>query len=464
MNQVHYLSLCEVGQRIQSQETSSVEVTQQLLDRIERLDPTLNSYLHVMKESALQQAAQADEEIARGQFRGPLHGVPIALKDLIWTKDTPTTHGMTIHIDHYPPEDSTVVNRFREAGAVILGKLIQTESAFADHHPDVTHPTNPWGNSLWTGVSSSGSGVATAAGLCFGAIGTDTGGSIRFPSNANGLTGIKPTWGRVTRHGAFELAASLDHIGPIARSVADAAAMLQAIAGHDEKDPTSSTLPVPDYLALMTKGLKKCRIGLDSQWAFEGVDSETKQALKEAINTLTELGAEIVDISMPDTDEAARDWSGLCAVETAVAHEPTYPAQRDQYGPGLAGLLDLGHSLSAMEYQKLLLRRAALRGHINALFEQVDLIFAPANSFAGLTWETMERFGTDEELFRGVLRFTSAFDSSGHPTVTLPCGQTPNGAPIGFQLVAAHFDETRAIQGGWAYQQVTKWHKRHPEL
>lgn len=464
MNDVHYLSLSEVGQRIQSRELSSVEVTQHLLARIARLDPTLHSYLHVMNESALQQAQQADEEIARGHFRGPLHGVPIALKDLIWTKDAPTTHGMSIHKDFYPAEDSTVVERFRAAGAVILGKLVQTESAFADHHPEVTHPINPWGEALWTGVSSSGSGVATAAGLCFGAIGTDTGGSIRFPSSANGLTGIKPTWGRVTRHGAFELAASLDHIGPMARSVADAAAMLQAIAGRDEKDPTSSTQPVPDYLALMTKGLKKCRIGLDSAWALDGVDAETRSALTQVLTTLTSLGAEIVPITMPDTDEAARDWSALCAVETAVAHEKTFPAQRDQYGPGLAGLLDLGHSLSALEYQKLWLRRASLRGTLNALFEQVDLIFAPANSFAGLTWETMDRFGTDDELFRGVLRFTSAFDSSGHPTITLPCGKTATGAPIGFQLVAAHFDETRAIQGGWAWQQVTEWHRMHPEL
>ncbi|MBJ7221269.1 MULTISPECIES: amidase [unclassified Brenneria] len=464
MSELHYQSLLEIGRRIQSREISSVEVTTAILHRIAALDPQLHGYIYVMKETALKDAAQADKEISNGEFRGPLHGVPIALKDLIWTKDAPTTHGMSIYSGHYPVEDSTVVTRFKAAGAVIIGKLVQTESAFADHHPEITPPSNPWGNALWTGVSSSGSGVATAAGLCYGAIGTDTGGSIRFPSNANGLTGIKPTWSRVTRHGAFELAASLDHIGPIARSVADAAAMLQVIAGRDEKDPTSSSEPVPDYLALMTRGISGMRIGVDADWALEPVDEDTRHALRSVIEQLTALGAEIVPITMPDTEQAAEDWSAMCAVETAVAHEETFPSQRDRYGPGLAGLLDLGHSVTALEYQKLWLRRAALRGNVSALFKQVDLILSPVTAFAGLTWDTMTRFGTDAELFRGVLRYTSAFDCTGHPTVTLPCGVTSAGAPIGCQLIAAHFDEASAIRGAWAYQQKTDWHRKHPAL
>jgi amidase len=464
MQNLHYKSLLEIGRLIQSQEVSSVDVTQYLLNRIAALEPRLHSFFFVMGENALIAAAQADAEIAEGVIRGPLHGVPIALKDLIWTKDAPTTHGMAIHQGRLPAEDSTIVERFKQAGAVILGKLAQTESAFADHHPQLTRPDNPWGADLWTGVSSSGSGVATAAGLCYGAIGTDTGGSIRFPSNANGVTGIKPTWGRVTRHGACELAASLDHIGPMARSVADAAAILQAIAGRDAKDPTSSSEPVPDYLALMTRGIHKLRIGVDAGWALDKVDEETRAALQQAIATLADLGAEIVEVTMPDTDEAAADWSALCAVETALAHEETYPAQKAHYGPGLAGLLDLGHQVSALDYQRLWLKRAALRGNISALFTEVDLILSPATAYCGLTWETMSRFGTDKALFDGVLRYTSAFDMSGHPTITLPCGQSRAGAPIGFQLVAAHFDEVRAIQGGWAWQQATDWHKQHPDL
>ncbi len=463
MDNLHYKSLADIGLMIQSGTVSSVDVTRHLLERIERLDPVLHSYFFVMKDSALQQAQQADDEIARGIIRGPLHGVPIALKDLIHTKNAPATHGMAIHQGRIFDEDSTLVERFNQAGAVILGKLAQTEGALADHHPEITHPINPWRKDLWTGVSSSGSGVATAAGLCFGAIGTDTGGSIRFPSNANGLTGIKPTWGRVTRHGACELAASLDHIGTMARSVVDAVVMLQAIAGRDDKDPTSSSEPVPDYLALMTRGVNKMRIGVDRHWALERTDAETQAALQEVIATFRRLGADIVDISVPDTDQAAADWSTVCGVETALAHEETYPSQKDRYGP-LAGLIELGLSVTALEYQRLWLKRAALRGNISALFTHVDVILSPATAFSDLSWETMNRFGTDKQLFDGLLRYTSAFNLSGHPTITLPCGMTATGAPIGFQLIAAHFDEVSMIQGGWAWQQATDWHKQHPAM
>lgn len=464
MSEWHYQDLLTIGRRIQSREISSEEVTQALLDRIARLEPSLHSFITVMATSALTDARAADEEIARGEWRGPLHGVPVAVKDLLWTKGVVTTHGMPLNNQFIPQENATVIERLRAAGAVLLGKLTQTEGAFADHHPDITPPTNPWQEQLWSGASSSGSGVATAAGLCYGAIGTDTGGSIRFPSAANGITGIKPTWGRVSRYGVFELAASLDHVGPMARTVADAAAMLQAIAGRDPKDPTSSTQQVPDYLTLMTRGVRNMRIGVDASWALDRVDDPTRAALTEAINHFIALGADVVDINMPDTDRAARDWSPLCAVETAVAHEATFPSQREKYGPGLAGLLDLGHSVGALDYQKLWLRRANLRGAINGIFDAVDVILSPATAFAGLTSDTMASFGQDENLFSGVLRYTSVFDLTGHPTVTLSCGRTADGAPIACQIVAPHFGEAAMISAAWAYQQATCWHRLHPQL
>ena len=228
---LHYSELVEVGRRIQKRDLSAVQVTQAQLDRIARLDGKLKSYAHVMASSALEQARLADKEIAGGKVRGALHGVPIAVKDLCWTSDAPTAAGMKIHRDNRPSEDATVVARFREAGAVILGKLQLTEGAYADHHPEIDPPKNPWDATLWSGASSSGSGVATAAGLCYGSLGSDTGGSIRFPSAANGVTGLKPTWGRVSRYGVFELAATLDHIGPMARSAVDCGAILGVIAG-----------------------------------------------------------------------------------------------------------------------------------------------------------------------------------------------------------------------------------------
>ena len=456
---LHYLELIDVGRQIQSRDRSSVEVTQAMLARIEAVDPGLKSYVTVMAEQALEDAKLADAEIAAGRARGPLHGVPLAVKDLLWTSGVPTTHGMPINKSFKPTEDATTVRRLREAGAVILGKLQQTEGAFADHHPDVPPPVNPWGRHLWSGASSSGSGVATAAGLCFGSLGTDTGGSIRFPSAANGITGLKPTWGRVSRHGAFELAASLDHIGPMTRSAADAGAMLAAIAGPDPLDPTAVQLAVPDYLATMTRGLRGLRVGVDRAWTVDIVDAATKAMLLDAIRTIEALGATVIDIKFPDTAQAVEDWTPLCAVETAVAHEATYPSRKQEYG-----LIELGRSLSAMDYQKLALRRADFAGRVQAVFQTLDLLLIPATAFAAPTVERMSKFGEDAELLSGMLRYTCPFDMTGSPTLTLPGGQTPDGAPIAFQFVAPHFGEHLLVQAGWAFQRATRWHKRHPPV
>lgn len=461
---IHYLELLEAGRRIQSREISSEEVTRAMLLRIDSIDAGLHSYATLMSEQALAEARQADGEIAAGKLRGPLHGVPLAVKDLLWTQGVPTAHGMTIHRDHRPATDATVVHRLRDAGAVLLGKLQQTEGAFADHHPAITPPVNPWGQALWSGASSSGSGVATAAGLCFGSLGTDTGGSIRFPSAANGITGLKPSWGRVSRHGAFELAASLDHIGPMARSAADAGALLQAIAGADPLDPTASQLAVPDYLGRMTLGLTGLRVGIDQAWTLDRVDAPTRAVLESVLQLIEPLGASVREVTFPDAEQALQDWLPLCAVETAVAHEATFPARRAEYGPGLAGLIEAGRQMSAMDYQKLWLRRAEFRGRVNAVFRDVDLLLVPATAVAGATWELMSRFGTDAELFSAMLRYTCPFDSTGHPTITLPGGRTADGAPVAFQFIAPHFAEDLLVRAGWAYQCVTDWHHRHPEI
>ena len=297
---LHYLGLLEIGRLIQSRQLSSVEATQAQLDRIARLDGALKSYAHLTDAAALEQARAAEKEIAGGKVRGPLHGVPIAVKDLCWVKDVPSAHGMTIYRDYRPKEDATVVTRLRNLGAIILGKLQQTEGAYADHHPQIDPPKNPWNAELWPGASSSGSGVATAAGLCYGSLGTDTGGSIRFPSAANGVTGLKPTWGRVSRYGAFELAATLDHIGPMARNAADCGAILGAIAGADPKDPTTVPIAVPDYLSNLGGDLRGVKVGVDRRWISEDVDAATTKALTEALQVTAELGAEIKDVTFPD--------------------------------------------------------------------------------------------------------------------------------------------------------------------
>jgi amidase len=461
---LHYSGLVDVGRKIQARELSPLEATKAMLERIEKLDGKLKSFAYVMADSALAAAAAAEQEITSGKIKGPLHGVPVAVKDLCWVKGAPAAHGMTIHRDFRPTEDATVVARLKDAGAIILGKLQQTEGAYADHHPKIDPPKNPWNADLWPGASSSGSGVATAAGLCFGSLGTDTGGSIRFPSAANGVTGLKPTWGRVSRFGAFELAATLDHIGPMARSAVDCGAILGVIAGQDPKDTTSVPVTVPDYLAGLSGDLRGVTIGVDRRWTSDGIDGDAAKVLAEGLRVAADLGARIKEINFPDPKAVIDDWFPLCGVEVAVAHEETYPARKDEYGPALAGVLDLGRQLSGMDYQKIVLRREAFRGAVRVLFESIDLIAVPAQAFAAPTLAKMATLGEDASLIGGLLRFTCPFDMTGSPTVTLPGGFAANGGPVGLQFVGRHFDEAGLVRAGDAFQRVTNWHKRHPAI
>ncbi|MEX2518227.1 MAG: amidase [Paracoccaceae bacterium] len=463
-DEICYLDLLTLTKKIHAKEISPVEATQAQLDRIEELDGALKAYALVTPELALAQAKQAEAEIGRGEIRGLLHGAPIGLKDLCWTKGVPTAGGMTIHKDFRPDENGTVVAKLADAGAICLGKLQNTEGAFADHHPDIDPPKNPWNAAHWPGVSSSGSGVATAAGLCYGSIGSDTGGSIRFPSAANGLTGLKPTWGRVSRYGAFELAATLDHLGPMTRSAADAAAMLGAIAGPDPKDPTASQRAVPDYLATIGEGLKGLRIGIDPSFNAQGADAATKAAVDYAADTVRKIGGDIREIKFPAAEAVVADWAAACGVETAVAHEATYPSRKDEYGPGLAGLIELGRSVSGLDLQKITLRRHDFRGRMEELFETVDLLILPAQAFASPTVEFMGSLGEDPAMLQDLLRFTCICDMSGNPTITLPCAFTDGGMPVAFQFVSRHWDEALLFRAGHAFQQATDWHQRHPSL
>ncbi len=461
---LHYLELTALAARLKAREISALEVTRAQLDRIDSIDRDLNSYVHVMAETAMVEAETADADIARGRYRGPLHGVPIALKDLFWTEGVPTAAGTTLHRDFRPSEDATVVRRLKNAGAVILGKVQLTEGAYADHHPLVKPPKNPWNANYWPGISSSGSAVATAAGLCFGSLGSDTGGSIRWPCAANGLTGLKPSWGRVSRHGTFELAATLDHVGPIGRSAADAGALLGVIAGHDPNDPTSLIDPVPDYLAAAAQDVRGLRIGVDPAWNSEDVDVATQLVLAEAIDAFRALGTDTVNVRFPDVTQTIADWTPNCAVEATVAHEATYPARKDEYGPILASVIESGRTLSALDYQKILLRRLALRGRVTALFETIDLLLIPVHPFSPVTLAMIRTLGEQPDLIAKLQRYTCPFDMTGHPTITLPGGASAEGLPIAFQLVAAHLDEATLVRAGAAFQRATCWHRRHPSL
>jgi amidase len=464
VDDLHYLELTELAACIKARKISPLDVARAQLDRIAALDGELGSYVHVMADAAMAQAETAQAEIAAGRYRGPLHGVPIALKDLFWTKDFPTAAGTVVHRNFRPDEDATVVRRLNEAGAVVLGKLQLTEGAYSDHHPCVTPPKNPWNADYWPGISSSGPAVATAAGLCYGSLASDTGGSIRWPCAANGLTGLKPSWGRVSRYGVFELAATLDHVGTIARSAADAGAMLAVVAGRDPNDPTAVFDPVPDYLAAVEQDVQGLRIGLDATWNSDGVDAATQRVLGEAVDVLRTLGASIVDLQFPDVKQTVVDWVPNCAVEAAVAHEATYPARKDEYGPVLSSVIETGRALSGLDYQKILLRRLELRGRVASLFETVDLLLIPVHPFSPLTLAMIRTLGEQPDLIARLQRYTCPFDMTGHPTITLPGGFSAAGLPIAFQLVAANLDEATLVRAGAAFQRATSWHRRHPSL
>jgi amidase len=339
-----------------------------------------------------------------------------------------------------------------------------TEGAFADHHPSIKPPVNPWHADHWSGASSSGSGVATAAGLCFGSIGTDTGGSIRFPSAANGVTGIKPTWGRVSVNGSFELAASLDHIGPMCRSALDAGAMLGIIAGADPHDPTALQEPVPDYLAGNDRDLCGVRIGIDAEYASTGVDAEMLGAFEHTHTVLADLGAVLRSVKFPDPSEAISDWGAQCSVETAAAHAATFPARRGEYGPSLGGFIAMGREVRALDLQQCWKRRRRFAGKMAALFETIDLLLIPAQPMASPTNARMALLGQDPDALATLLKFSAPFNTTGSPTITFPAGFTRQGTPVAMQLVAGHLDEALLVRAGRAFQRETDWHRRRPQL
>jgi len=458
----HWHTLTESGSLIQAQKTTSLAVTETLLVRIDQLEPRLHSYATVTADLARAQAEQADREIAAGHIRGPLHGVPIALKDLCDTKGIVTSGGMPINRNRIPDRDATVVQRLYLAGAVLLGKLQMTEGAFSAHHPDVTVPVNPWGEAYWSGVSSSGSGVATAAGLCFGSLGSDTLGSIRFPSTVNGLTGLKPTFGRVSVAGVLPLAPSMDHVGPMTRCAADAAAMLTAIAGADPADSSAASESVPDFIAMLNNGVKGLRIGFDRDLIDRYAETSVAAVAEQASDVLQDLGATIVPLSLPEMRSIAADALDLTKAELAEVHANIFDQHRHQYGPVLTGLIEDGQKINAAKLAQIRERREVFAARVSDVFTQVDLFILPAMNVAAPTIADLLKQYTDLEARLGRLIFTSPINMSRHPSLTLPGGKTEHGIPIGFQLIGPHFAESSLLTAGHAYQQVTDWHLRRP--
>ena len=470
MDELTSSTLSDLAQGIRHRKISPVELTRAYLDRIARLDPTLHAFITVDGDRALAAAATLEREAAAGTWRGPLHGVPLAHKDLFLIPGLPTSCG-TLTPDYFvgaPP--ATAVARLQAAGALTLGKLNMTELAlgpFGDnaHHGDVQ---NPWRIGHVSGGSSSGSGAAVAAGLAAGALGTDTGGSIRLPAAACGVVGIKPTCGRVSRAGVMPLSWSYDHVGPLARTVRDAALMLGAIAGPDPLDATTSRRPVPDYVAALEGPVGGLRLGVAGGFYADGLDAGVSAALAEAVTVLGGLGARVESLVVPDPGPIVSACSNVMVrAEAAVIHArllkdrpgELQPAVRDRMSPGL--------TVTAQEYllgQRL--RAQLTREFIDSVFSRIDVLVTPtipepapalAHVKSGSTADVIGRMGRFS-------RLTRPFNALGLPALSLPCGAAPDGRPLAMQLVGRPFDEATLLRLGHAYERATAWHRRRPPL
>jgi amidase len=458
-----FLSLSELSSALRKREVTSVETTRAVLDRIHKLNPSLRAYLLVLDDSALRQAETADKEIAAGKWRGPLHGVPIAVKDLCWTRGVPTTCASKVLRDFKPDSNATVVDRFEAAGAVLLGKLHLTEFAMAWYHPEIPAPVNPWNPALWPGASSSGSSAATAAGLCYASIGTDTGGSIRFPSAANGIVGLKPTWGRVSRHGVFPLCESFDHIGPMTRTVADAALVLGVIAGLDARDDTSLDAPLDDYAAAAKAGAFSVRIGFDDKYVGRA-SNDVASAVAGAVRDLERAGARIIKVKVPEVDPVIEAWTTMAATEALAAHAANYPARAADYGPGFRSFVELGAKVSGVEYANAHLLRERFTNRFQQLFHQVDIIACPSMASASLPKDAMP---PDASAFTGpnpLMSFTAPFNMSRNPTLSMPAGDGAGGPPPSLQLVGRLLGEATLFRAGGAFERATEWHRQRPTI
>ncbi len=445
-------------------------LTRLMLDRIEKIDPRLRSYVTVMSDQAQADARAALHEIEAGRYRGPLHGVPIAIKDLCYAKGARTMGGTAVLKDFVPTFDATVVSKLRSAGAVVLGKLNLSEGASARYNPSFDVPINPWRADRWPGMSSSGSGVATAAVLCFASIGTDTGGSIRMPSSANGIVGLKPTYGRVSRYGVLAMAPSLDHVGPMARSVADAAIMFDAIAGYDPRDPTSLNEPQSNVLGQIDQGIKNVRIGLDRTYALKGIDSGQAAALENAISALESLGARIVEVKMPSVADVVDTWMPICSFEMAVAHAANYPSRASEYGPYLREFLASGLRVTTQQLSAARKRRAELTTQFAALLNSIDAIAGPAGGDPA--WPITHELPVGPMAAYHAAwsaaaprssEFTMPMDLAGVPAICLPCRFAPEGVPYSIQFTGRRMSEGMLCRIAHVYEQATSWHDRHPE-
>ena len=459
---IPFLSATELSGLIERNEVSPVEATEAYLDRIDDVDFKFNAYLTVCRKEALQAARQAEQDIARGNYLGPMHGIPVAVKDQLWSKGIRSTGGSRILPDFIPDEDATAVANLKRAGAILLGKTNLTEFAIWGPHRYST-PRNPWNLDMYTGGSSSGSGAATAAFLCATSLGEDTGGSIRFPAGWCGLVGLKPTWGRVSRYGLMRAVWSMDAIGPISRTVEDAAITLGAIAGHDPKDPYTWETPVPEYRKSLDGNVSGMRIGVITELLNSDlVEPEVRDAVVKATSLLGELGASVEEVSLPLTNHAMLLTLVLMATEVASTHRDWIKERLQEYSHGNQIMLLTGSITQAQVYYKAQKVRSLLRQQALEALERYDVLVLPTlGTPAGI-----ESFGpvitSKQEGVGFPYLSTGVFSLASVPAITVPCGFSSGGLPIGLQIAGRPGHDETVLKVAHAYEQSTPWHTMRP--
>ena len=459
-----YLTIAQAGPMLRDRLLSPVELVRAYLERIDALDGDLHAYVTLLPERALSQAREVEAEILRGNYRGPLHGVPIGLKDLYDTAGILTTAMSRVTPDRIPSEDATTVSRLNDAGTILLGKLAMHE--FALGGPDDTSlfppARNPWNPAHIPGGSSSGSGTAVAAGMCMGALGSDTGGSIRGPASMCSIVGIKPTYGRVSNYGVVPLSWSQDHCGPMTWTVEDNALMLQALAGHDPKDPTTSTAPVPDYLANLKVDMRGLTVGVPRRYFFESgpdVEPETLDAIERALEVMSELGADVRDVDIPHVEQSRYANQTIMMGEAFAYHEHNLKTRRQDFGEMVRDRFLLGGLLTISDYVQAQRVRRLIKEEMSAVLREVDVLVTPTSPKPAAAFEGY----TGSATLTGP-SFTGPFNASGLPAISVPGGFSSQGLPIGLQIAGKPFDEATVLRVAYNYEQAARWFDSRPPV
>ena len=453
-----FLSVSALADLIGRRKVSPVEIVRGLLDRIDRFDAVLHAYITVCRETAMDLARRAERDIMAGRRRGPLHGIPMSIKDISWTRGVRTTaHSRTL-LDFVPEHDATHVARLARVGMILLGKTNTTE--FANGGLELFGvPRNPWNLTHYTGGSSAGSASGLAAGLAVAATGSDTGGSIRVPASFCGIVGLKPTYGRVSRYGVIPLSWSLDNAGPMTRTVRDCAMLLGAMAGYDRLDPSSARVAVPDFTAGLRKSIKGLILGVPQQHYYEGLEPEVDRLIRAALRELEHLGARLEPVSLPRVGQLEPAYQVIISAESFAAHAARLRTQAADYSARSRRRIACGAFYSAAEYQHALQIRRLWAHELDQVLQGVDALVMPTLPYPAFTVD-VQRTGNPPDSSWG----TRQFNLSGHPAITIPCGFTGDGRPVGLQFAANAFDEAMLFRVAHAYEQATPWHQRRPAL